>query len=157
MITLLNITLNEDGQIAVTTESNFENLNATELVPALENELTFGPPEVLEIVDYLTLASMGAFTRLGGAYFKRRARLSELKSQHPELKEALAKWRKEKAKDLGVSAYMIIQNAVLVEISNIMPETYEDLLNIKGFGPRKLELYGQEILDITRRHRFPQN
>ncbi len=157
MVTLLNITLNENGQLAVETDYNFENLNATELVPALERELTFAQPEVLEIVDFLTLASMGAFTRLGGAYFKRPMRLRELKSQNPELKEALAQWRRDKAKEMGVSNYWIIQNAVLVEISNTIPTNDEELLNIKGFGPRKLELYGQEILDITLQYRASQN
>ena len=42
---------------------------------------------------------------------------------HPELSSILRKWRREKARELGLSAYIILTNKVLLAISNLSPVT----------------------------------
>jgi ATP-dependent DNA helicase RecQ len=67
------------------------------------------------------------------------------------LYESLKEMRRNLAKNLGVPPFMIFHDAALKELSSYCPQTEEDLLNINGIGPKKVEQYGVEIMDhITR-------
>ena len=57
-------------------------------------------------------------------------------------------WRKVKANSLGIKPYIIFSDSTLIEISNKLPITEEELLDIRGFGEKKLENYGEEIINI---------
>ncbi|WP_353172284.1 DNA helicase RecQ [Paracandidimonas soli] len=61
--------------------------------------------------------------------------------------EALRAWRAEVARSHGVPAYVVFHDATLREIAVIHPETLEDLRHISGVGVRKLEAYGDDILE----------
>lgn len=67
-----------------------------------------------------------------------------------ELYEILRQWRIEHAKEDKVSPYMIAHNQSLTQIAyahdNILKK--DDLLRIKGFGSKRIEKYGEEILDM---------
>ena len=65
------------------------------------------------------------------------------------LKEQLWQWRREKAKALGVSAYLVLQNNTLEEIAQRPPQTLAELSEIKGIGPGKIERFGEELLAIV--------
>lgn len=69
----------------------------------------------------------------------------------PELVDALKQWRRAKAKEEDVSAYIVLSNSVLLGIVQVMPATMEELLCVKGFGPAKAEKYGAEILQVVAR------
>jgi ATP-dependent DNA helicase RecQ len=60
--------------------------------------------------------------------------------------EDLRAWRGEVARSHGVPAYVIFHDATLREIALACPATIEDLSHISGVGTRKLEAYGQDIL-----------
>jgi ATP-dependent DNA helicase RecQ len=62
--------------------------------------------------------------------------------------EGLRAWRLETAREIGKPPYVICHNTVLQRIAASHPTTLEELAAIKGIGPRKLEQYGQAILDI---------
>ena len=62
--------------------------------------------------------------------------------------DALRIWRNERARDLGYEAYMVASNDALLSVAKCPVETADDLLKIKGFGPRKVELYGEEIVAL---------
>lgn len=51
----------------------------------------------------------------------------------------------------GVKAYYIYSNAQLEEIITIMPETYEELKQIKGFGDVKCSKYGDAIINVVKK------
>lgn len=70
--------------------------------------------------------------------------------QEVALFEALRRWRSQKAKEEGVKPYVIAHNAELSEMVTHKPATPEALAAIKGFGPRKVERYGQELLELLR-------
>lgn len=67
-----------------------------------------------------------------------------------ELFEALRSWRAETARGMGVPAYVVFPDATLAEVARQRPRTEDDLLEVKGIGPRKLEAYGADLLRLVR-------
>ncbi|CCD39085.1 ATP-dependent DNA helicase RecQ [Candidatus Paraburkholderia kirkii UZHbot1] len=63
--------------------------------------------------------------------------------------ERLRAWRAETAKSDGVPAYVIFHDATLAEIARSDPDTVDDLRHIPGIGVRKLERFGNELLDVV--------
>ncbi len=61
----------------------------------------------------------------------------------------LKEWRLQKSRDLAVSAFVILHNSPLEEISRRAPETHRELESIKGIGQRLIEKFGDEILTIV--------
>lgn len=78
-----------------------------------------------------------------------RRRAAPYEGPHPELARELMAWRREKSRELGVSAYIILTQKVLYAIADKIPQTEGELLNISGFGPVLFEKYGLDILRIT--------
>jgi ATP-dependent DNA helicase RecQ len=69
-----------------------------------------------------------------------------------ELLEALKRWRRETATAAGVPAYVVFHDATLTAIAAARPKSLNDLLLVSGVGESKLRKYGEEILDLLRRH-----
>ncbi|MCL1824483.1 MAG: DNA helicase RecQ [Betaproteobacteria bacterium] len=63
--------------------------------------------------------------------------------------ERLRLWRASTAQARNVPAYVIFHDATLRDIAIARPATSDDLRQITGIGERKLEAYGQEILEIV--------
>ena len=57
-------------------------------------------------------------------------------------------WRKAQAEEEKLPAFCIFSNQVLESIVKKRPQIKEELLNIKGFGEKKIEKYGKQILEI---------
>jgi len=70
-----------------------------------------------------------------------------------ELREYLAEWRRNTAKEQGVPAYVVLHDSSLNEVCQRKPESIEDLLQITGIGERKADLYGATILAVLQRYR----
>lgn len=82
-----------------------------------------------------------------------KATASRGKSLQPDLPkdalqvfEALRSWRAGVARSHGVPAYVIFHDATLREIALALPDTLEDLGFVNGVGIKKLESYGESIL-----------
>jgi len=69
----------------------------------------------------------------------------------PELFEALRAWRAKQASKLKLPAYIIAHDKTLAAVAGIKPKTEKELLGIPGFGPKKVETYGQDILDVVQK------
>jgi hypothetical protein len=67
---------------------------------------------------------------------------------HPQLYASLKDWRNEKADELDLPAYMVMNQKSLMELANYVPATSADLKNINGFGKKKVEKWGNEIMEI---------
>jgi hypothetical protein len=67
---------------------------------------------------------------------------------HPKLYASLKTWRNEKADELELPAYMVSNQKSLIELAKYLPATQADLKEIKGFGKKKIERWGNEILEI---------
>lgn len=70
-------------------------------------------------------------------------------SADPALFEALQEWRAGKAKELALPAYMIAHNTTLEQVAARKPQTEKELLRVPGFGPKKVEDYGKDIVRIV--------
>jgi DNA helicase-2/ATP-dependent DNA helicase PcrA len=64
------------------------------------------------------------------------------------LLEALRRWRRERASEDGVPAYVVAHDTTLAEIADARPRTLPALRRVRGMGPTKLERYGAEILAV---------
>ena len=61
---------------------------------------------------------------------------------------ALRAWRKERSDTDGVPAYVIMHTKVMITIANSKPRDMRHLMLVPGFGPKKAEKYGREILAV---------
>jgi ATP-dependent DNA helicase RecQ len=77
----------------------------------------------------------------------------ELCDSGQALFERLRAWRSGQAKEKDLPAYCILHNSVLKRIASDCPTTREELLAIKGIGPRKLEQFGSSVLELVARHK----
>ena len=69
-------------------------------------------------------------------------------NRHPELVEKLIDWRREKARELGVPAYVVLHQKTLLGIADAKPDSRAQLLEVWGFGPELWKKYGMEILKV---------
>lgn len=68
----------------------------------------------------------------------------------PLLLEHLKTWRSEQAREQNVAPFMIAPNKALEGVAAIKPQSEQELLNVAGFGPKKVEAYGGVIIDVLR-------
>jgi ATP-dependent DNA helicase RecQ len=66
---------------------------------------------------------------------------------------ALKALRKRLADERNLPAYLVFSDATLQHMARFRPASAEHLLAISGVGPKKLETYGAEFLDLLRSHR----
>ncbi|WP_315941245.1 DNA helicase RecQ [Deinococcus sp. Marseille-Q6407] len=62
--------------------------------------------------------------------------------------EALREWRAQEAKAQGMPAYIIFDNKTLAAIAALRPSSLATLGTVSGVGAKKLEQYGQAVLDV---------
>ncbi len=64
---------------------------------------------------------------------------------------ALRDWRKSRAEKRGVESDVIISKDALWTLAHKAPARLEDMSGIRGLGPWRLSVYGEEILEVIRR------
>ncbi|PCH67663.1 MAG: helicase [Bacteroidales bacterium] len=77
--------------------------------------------------------------------------------KHPNLLRKLKKWRKDLAAKINAPVYYIASQQSLVDIANNLPYTADELKDVKGFGKKKIERYGQDIIGMVSEYRQGQN
>lgn len=65
------------------------------------------------------------------------------------LYKALSIWRNSMAEDLNVPTYTIALNSMLKAIAQELPTNRAALKKIKGFGEKRVKLYGADIINIV--------
>jgi superfamily II DNA helicase RecQ len=65
-----------------------------------------------------------------------------------ELVTRLRSWRLERSQEDAVPAYVVLHDATLRELAALRPQTLDELAGVKGFGPVKLERYGDDLLAV---------
>jgi len=78
---------------------------------------------------------------------------SPLSEADRDLQEYLREWRRTTAREHGVAAFIIMHDTSLAELCRVKPKSLSELRRVPGFGERKTDLYGQEILDALGRFR----
>jgi ATP-dependent DNA helicase RecQ len=74
-----------------------------------------------------------------------------LSTPDAQLREYLREWRRNTARDLGVAAFVVLHDTALDALCASKPSTLQALRAVSGFGDKKVDRYGQEILDALRR------
>jgi len=69
--------------------------------------------------------------------------------RHPKLYEKIVVWRREKAEEQNVPAYVVLSQKALVDIVNKLPETDQQLKKVNGIGNVKARQYGTELLKMV--------
>jgi len=78
---------------------------------------------------------------------------SENQDANSELREYLREWRREAAKKQGMPAFVVMHDTSLEELCRAQPSSLAALRKIYGFGERKIELYGQQVLNAIKQFR----
>ena len=69
-----------------------------------------------------------------------------------QLKEELREYRMKQSKPIGKPPYSVFTNAAMEEICETLPTTSAELLDVKGIGNKKLEMFGDDILSIVSKY-----
>jgi ATP-dependent DNA helicase RecQ len=67
-------------------------------------------------------------------------------SEEHELSEYMREWRRTISREQGVSAFIVMYDTSLEALCRKRPRTVAELRAIPGFGERKIETYGEQIL-----------
>ena len=62
--------------------------------------------------------------------------------------ERLRTWRRQRAADDEVPAFVVFNDKTLAELARVQPQSRRDLLTIPGIGPAKADRYGEDILKL---------
>ena len=65
-----------------------------------------------------------------------------------ELAAALRSWRGLRAREAHIPPWQVLPNSLLMELVRTRPLTLEELRDLKGMGPVRIERYGAEILEL---------
>ncbi|WP_134742241.1 ATP-dependent DNA helicase UvrD2 [Nocardioides sp. 503] len=80
---------------------------------------------------------------------KKRGRCTDCPASYDEaVFERLREWRKERAAEDEVPAFVIFTDATLQLIAEHQPQSTQALLRISGVGEGKLERYGEDLLSL---------
>ncbi len=87
---------------------------------------------------------------LGTAAEKKRGRCEDCPASYDEeLYERLREWRRARAEQDSVPAYVVFTDATLQLIAELRPRTPDALLKISGIGRQKLDRYGEDVLEMV--------
>ena len=78
-----------------------------------------------------------------------RAGAADLTPDQESLFEALRAWRSAESREQGVPAYIVFGDATLLAVVAQKPATLGDLDGITGIGAKKLEAYGEALLEVV--------
>ncbi|WP_445819065.1 DNA helicase RecQ [Aquabacterium sp. A3] len=62
--------------------------------------------------------------------------------------QALKRWRADVAREHNLPAYVVFHDATLADMARAAPRSLDDLSGISGVGAKKLDAYGQAIVDL---------
>ncbi len=73
----------------------------------------------------------------------------ELNAEAIQRFERLRQWRTETAKAANLPPYVIFHDSTLKTIAQIAPQSMDALSSISGIGERKLQAYGERVLELV--------
>lgn len=69
-----------------------------------------------------------------------------LSTEEHELREYMREWRRTASREQGLPAFIVMHDTSLDALCRKRPRTLSELQAIPGFGERKIEIYGEQIL-----------
>jgi ATP-dependent DNA helicase RecQ len=117
-------------------------------------DMCAGTPEWLAVEETRT---RGRSAKVGRMPAEQRA-LGEMRTAganvsvpDAQLREYLREWRRNMARDLGVAAFVVLHDTALDALCAGKPKNLRELRAVSGFGDKKVERYGDEILEAFQR------
>ncbi|MCL4121934.1 UNVERIFIED_CONTAM: hypothetical protein GTU68_053165 [Idotea baltica] len=91
---------------------------------------------------------------LRGEMSLRNAKSDKLSSKNYDKKlfAKLRKLRKSIADEDGLPPYVVFSDATLIDMAEILPTSYGEMLAVNGVGQRKLDKYADPFLDLIQEH-----
>ncbi len=112
------------------------------------------------LLDKQVISARPEFFQMHGKpYWSVFVEYTELLSEEPRnravlndeqklLFQRLREWRKARAEQDGVPAFLIATNSELTQVSKHAPRSREALRQIRGFGQKKTQKYGPDLLAL---------
>ncbi|HEX7361540.1 MAG TPA: RecQ family ATP-dependent DNA helicase [Bryobacteraceae bacterium] len=94
----------------------------------------------------------GSAGRLAGAK-KKTAPTPVVPSEDPDLMEYLREWRRQISRRENIPAFIVLPDSALRDLCAKQPSTTAGLLQVLGIGEKKVQLYGEEILNALEQFR----
>ncbi|WP_421921261.1 helix-turn-helix domain-containing protein [Marinifilum sp.] len=104
------------------------------------------------LTDYLNTRAQ-AMLQKQTSKTRRKRDVADEKAEHPAMLRTLNNWRKGVAEKNDIPIYFIAAQKSLIDISNKLPYSLEQLNTIHGFGKKKIERYGHEIIELVSEYR----
>jgi ATP-dependent DNA helicase RecQ len=73
-----------------------------------------------------------------------------------ELNEFLREWRRNIAKENGLPAFVVLHDSALEDLCLVEPSNLQELRRVSGFGDKKVQMYGKQILEAIQNFRQGQ-
>jgi ATP-dependent DNA helicase RecQ len=95
--------------------------------------------------------------RTGGESAGTRAKTQRSRRYGGAIARELDNYRRRQARALKWKSYMVFQRKVMLAVDREQPDSHAALARIPGLGFAKIERFGDDILEIVRRHRDRSN
>jgi ATP-dependent DNA helicase RecQ len=73
-----------------------------------------------------------------------------------ELNEYLREWRRNTSKEQGIPAFVVLHDSALEDLCLVEPSNLQELRRVSGFGDKKVQMYGKQILEAIQNFRQGQ-
>lgn len=102
------------------------------------------------IEDFLKARALASISDVSRPKRKRTEKpyYSDTTSENPELYRVIKAWRDSTAEEMDMKQYQVIQLSSISGICESLPTTPTTLKRIRGIGPAKMKLFGDELLEI---------
>ena len=94
-------------------------------------------------------AAVGTYLGADGSVWRHDGHWRRLDAADVPLFETLRAWRAGVAKAQGVPAYVVFGDVTLRGVAAAKPSSMGELAGISGVGQKKLDTYGQQVLDVV--------
>jgi len=125
-------------------------LRVSSLAKQLDTELRARSDQALQ--DHAAIIAAWQEAEANGANEEKMLEASAPLHVDDELLEALRGWRYKLATEQSVPPYIIANNKMLEQVAAAKPQTDDELLDLSGFGAKKVETYGADILRLVEEH-----
>lgn len=147
---------------AFQTDNKAIRISISEVIDKLEKEMLIKKACLLQIQrgfniqSYLETKSKASIEPSKGGMPKASV-ADSVSRKHPEFYKQLLAWRAEKADQLSVEISRIIRQDALLEIAETVPASIADLKAVKGFGGKKFQEFGKEVMALALDYRKNNN
>jgi hypothetical protein len=115
---------------------------------AQKNFLMKGLKQKFAVEDYFVLKNTFILPDFSVNAYAKNASNKKLETRQPKLFHELLHLRNKLCEPHDLPIYLVAGSKTLIEMSDYLPQTEKDLLQINGFGPAKVEKYGKQFLEI---------